>query len=93
MSCPPWCQGDCGSCGSSPQLVSALAAAGAYVLIREPGRCVECGNCEANLPGLEQAMINHRLLISATHLAANRPAIDRALKSCHLDALTLEVVG
>ncbi len=63
-----------------------------YQLVIDPALCGGCGSCETALPDLLGKIINHRLLISHTNLHTHHAEIKRAIKSCCMDALTIEEV-
>ena len=56
-------------------------------LVIDQELCVDCGNCEAWLPGLSKQQ--GTVIISEHNPNVNRCAIERAIASCPLDALSL----
>lgn len=56
-------------------------------LVIDQELCVDCGNCEAWLPGLSKQQ--GAVLISESNPNVDKGAIERAIASCPLDALSL----
>ena len=55
-------------------------------------KCVDCGNCEAWMPGLMQHSHRGYLLINEKNPCIDDEAIQNAIDCCPLDALVLREV-
>lgn len=64
-----------------------------YCLIIDTDLCNRCGACESALPGLHDAAVDGRLLISPHHLRKDGHRINTAVRSCQMAALTVEEVS
>lgn len=63
-----------------------------HKLTYDEGLCVRCGNCEAILPKMLESLASGSALISPANMREHGEKIQRAVKSCHLDALELKEV-
>lgn len=57
-------------------------------LIIDKEKCVDCGNCEALLPGLLHKM-NGQLPMSDIKYEREKHLIDLAISECHLDCILI----
>lgn len=60
------------------------------VLVIDQKRCVRCGNCEAWLPKIMARISMGYFPLNQNNPQVDLEAINKAVESCPLDALTLE---